>query len=41
MAVLDLEWVMRGFYEIESEPFCQVLAHLLGIPYVIFIWPGK
>ena len=32
--VLELEWVMRGFYEIESEPFCQALEHLLGMPHV-------
>ena len=32
--VLELEWVMRGFYELESEPFCQMLEHLLGMPHV-------
>ena len=32
--VLELEWVMRGFYELESEPFCQALEHLLGMPHV-------
>ena len=32
--VLELEWVMRGFYEIETEPFCRVVEHLLGMPHV-------
>jgi len=29
--VLELEWVMRGFYEFEPESFCQSMEHLLGI----------
>ena len=32
--VLELEWVMRGFYEIEAEEVCQVLEHLLGMSHV-------
>ena len=32
--VLELEWVMRGFYELEPESFCQAVEHLLGIPHV-------
>lgn len=32
--VLELEWVMRGFYELERESFCQAVEHLLGIPHV-------
>lgn len=32
--VLELEWVMRGFYEVEPELFCRVLEHLLGMPQV-------
>lgn len=33
-AVLELEWVMRGFYELEPEPVCQAIEHLLGMPHV-------
>lgn len=33
--VLELEWVMRGFYEVESEAFCLAVEHLLGMPHVI------
>jgi predicted nucleic-acid-binding protein len=32
--VLELEWVMRGFYELEREAFCAAVNHLLGIPHV-------
>lgn len=32
--VLELEWVMRGFYEAEPASFCQVIGHLLGMPHV-------
>ncbi len=32
--VLELEWVMRGFYEVGSDAFCDVVGHLLGLPQV-------
>jgi predicted nucleic-acid-binding protein len=32
--VLELEWVMRGFYDAEPESFCLVIEHLLGMPHV-------
>ena len=32
--VLELEWVMRGFYETRPEEFCRVIEHLLGMPHV-------
>lgn len=32
--VLELEWVMRGFYEVEPEIFCQAVEHLLGMSHV-------
>lgn len=32
--VLELEWVMRGFYEVEPASFCDAIAHLLGMPHV-------
>jgi predicted nucleic-acid-binding protein len=32
--VLELEWVMRGFYELEPEAFCRVAEHLLGMAHV-------
>jgi predicted nucleic-acid-binding protein len=32
--VLELEWVMRGFYEVGREAFCAVMDHLLGIGHV-------
>lgn len=32
--VLELEWVMRGFYGVGSDAFCEVLGHLLGLPQV-------
>ena len=33
--VLELEWVMRGFYEIGVEDVCSVMDHLLGMSHVI------
>ncbi|MDQ2734961.1 MAG: type II toxin-antitoxin system VapC family toxin [Pseudomonadota bacterium] len=32
--VLELEWVMRGFYELVPNQVCSVLEHLLGMPHV-------
>jgi predicted nucleic-acid-binding protein len=32
--VLELEWVMRGFYEIEASEVSDVMDHLLGMPHV-------
>jgi predicted nucleic-acid-binding protein len=32
--VLELEWVMRGFYAIAREPFCRAIEHLLGMRHV-------
>ncbi len=32
--VLELEWVMRGFYELPADAFCRTAEHLLGIPHV-------
>lgn len=32
--ILEFEWVMRGFYEVEPEIFCQTIEHLLGMPHV-------
>jgi predicted nucleic-acid-binding protein len=32
--VLELEWVMRGFYELPPAAFCGALDHLLGMPNV-------
>lgn len=32
--VLELEWVMRGFYESQPEEFCRAIDHLLGMPHV-------
>jgi predicted nucleic-acid-binding protein len=32
--VLELEWVMRGFYEVETASVCDAVAHLLGMPHV-------
>lgn len=32
--VLELEWVMRGFYEVAPGDFCAVIEHLLGMPHV-------
>jgi predicted nucleic-acid-binding protein len=32
--VLELEWVMRGFYDAPPAAFCQVINHLLGLSHV-------
>jgi predicted nucleic-acid-binding protein len=32
--VLELEWVMRGFYEIDVDGVCGVLDHLMGMSHV-------
>jgi len=32
--VLELERVMRGFYELVPDQVCSVLEHLLGMPHV-------
>lgn len=32
--VLELEWVMRGFYEVPTNAFCESIDHLLGMPHV-------
>jgi predicted nucleic-acid-binding protein len=32
--VLELEWVMRGFYRLEPASFCDAVEHLLGMPHV-------
>jgi predicted nucleic-acid-binding protein len=32
--VLELEWVMRGFYELGPDSFCRTIEHLLGMPHV-------
>jgi predicted nucleic-acid-binding protein len=32
--VLELEWVMRGFYEVTRDAFCGVIDHLLGMQHV-------
>lgn len=32
--VLELEWVMRGFYGLAPAEFCRAMAHLLGMPHV-------
>ena len=32
--ILEFEWVMRGFYEVEPESFCRTIDHLLGMPQV-------
>lgn len=32
--ILELEWVMRGFYEVDPEAFCRTIEHLLGMPHV-------
>jgi predicted nucleic-acid-binding protein len=31
--VLELEWVMRGFYELDPGSFCDAVEHLLGMPH--------
>jgi predicted nucleic-acid-binding protein len=32
--ILELEWVMRGFYELTVEAFCETVEHLLGMAHV-------
>jgi predicted nucleic-acid-binding protein len=32
--ILELEWVMRGFYELTAETFCETVEHLLGMAHV-------
>lgn len=32
--VLELEWVMRGFYELHPPSFCDAVLHLLGMSHV-------
>lgn len=32
--VLELEWVMRGFYDSDPDEFIGVVEHLLGMPHV-------
>lgn len=32
--ILEFEWVMRGFYAVETEVFCQTVEHLIGMPHV-------
>ena len=32
--VLELEWVMRGFYRLGPASFCGAVEHLLGMPHV-------
>jgi predicted nucleic-acid-binding protein len=33
--VLELEWVMRGFYGLPAGEFCLAMDHLLGMPHVV------
>lgn len=33
-AVLELEWVMRGFYELPPHEVCGAIEHLIGMPHV-------
>jgi predicted nucleic-acid-binding protein len=32
--LLELEWVMRGFYALPPESFCRAVDHLLGMAHV-------
>lgn len=32
--VLELEWVMRGFYKLPPTEFCRAAEHLIGMPHV-------
>jgi len=32
--VLELEWVLRGFYELPPAAFCDAAEHLIGMPHV-------
>ncbi len=31
--ILELEWVMRGFYALPPQAFCATVEHLLGMPH--------
>jgi len=33
--VLELEWVMRGFYQLPAATTCDVFEHLLGMPRIM------
>jgi len=32
--VLEFEWIMRGFYELNREDVARIVRHLLGLPNV-------
>ena len=32
--ILELEWVVRGFYEVDDAAACDAFDHLLGMPHV-------
>jgi predicted nucleic-acid-binding protein len=32
--ILELEWVMRGFYALPPEDFCRAVEHLIGLSHV-------
>ena len=32
--ILELEWVMRGYYEFSPADICKALNHLLSLPHV-------
>lgn len=32
--ILEFEWLMRGFYEVDAATFCNTVEHLLGMPHV-------
>lgn len=34
--ILELEWVMRGYYGLHPHDFLAVLRHLLSLPHVAF-----
>lgn len=33
--ILELEWVMRAFYETDAAAFCGTITHLVGMPHVV------
>jgi predicted nucleic-acid-binding protein len=38
--ILELEWVLRAFYEFERADFCRAIEHLLGLANVtVEEWP--
>ncbi len=38
--VLELEWVLRAFYQFGAEDFVKVIRHLIGLPNVaVEDWP--